>query len=369
MSIGVGVLATGSYLPEAVLGNDELAPLVGVEPAWIEAKTGILTRHVAAPGEATSDLAAQAAWSALEAAQLPVSAIDALIVATATPDHAQPATASFVHGLLGLRADVGAMDINVVCSGFVQALHTGAALLAAERRWQHVLVVGAETATRAMRPGDRRTRVLFGDGAGAVVLGRAETIVTREPVRAHSPGNGGSHAPAILAASFGTEPKLGPALVVPAGGSREPLTSRSGAAPAEDAGTVDGRPGTSADAAIDAGRAFFQMDGPVVREYAERIVPHAVRDVCAKAGIEVDRLDLVVPHQSNLRIMEPVAAELGLPAERMVVCVDRTGNTGSASVGIALHEAARHGLLQRGDLVCLVGYGGGLAHAALVLRW
>lgn len=330
----IGIVSTGGYVPERVVTNAELAEHLDTSDEWISSRTGIRERRFAAPGQATSDLAVQACRQALERSNTQASDVDLVICATSSPDWVQPATAAAVHGGLGMRRDTGAMDINVVCSGFVHALHTGAALLASEPLWRHVLVVGAECYSRLTDPTDRTTRVFFGDGAGAVLLGR-------ELMGA----DGG--ASSFLATHYGTDFAKHEAIIVPAGGTREPATPT----------------------ALAQRRNYFTMDGPAVKDFAVEHLAEAVEHVCSRAGVTPQELALVVPHQSNKRILEGSLERLFLPEAVMHFTIERYGNTAGASIPLTLDDAVQAGRLKAGDLVCLVGYGGGLSWAALLLRW
>jgi 3-oxoacyl-[acyl-carrier-protein] synthase-3 len=328
----VVVAATGSYLPERVVTNEELEQRLDTTAAWIVERTGIRERHVAAPDETTSDLGAAACRQALERAGVSAEDVDLVVCATSSPDWLQPATASAIHGKLGLRPATGSFDLNAVCSGFPHAYHAAASMLAAEPWWRYALVVGAECYSRIVNPDDRTTGIFFGDGAGAVVLQAL-------------PGEA-SHR-GIVATHSGTDFSRHEALIVPAGAAKEPLS----------------------DEALEAGRNWFFMDGPAVKSYALEQLPKAVRQVCADADVDVSELKLIVPHQSNLRILEQAAAELNVPMDVLHVVVDRTGNCAGASIPIALDDAVQSGKVAAGDLVCLAGYGGGLTWAATLMRW
>ena len=298
----------------------------GLEPGWIEARTGIRERRWADAETATSDLAVAAARSALADAGADASQPDLLIVATSTPDWPQPATAAAVHGGLGMRHNAGCFDLNAVCSGFVHALHSGLAMLAANEAWSSVLVVGADVYSRILDPADRATSVLFGDGAGAVLLQRP-------------PAGLGAACPGFRFES-GTQFAGHEALIVPGGGSRSPLTAAS----------------------LKAGEDRFQMIGREVRDYG---VPAFVAGVRAVAG--EGSPGFVVPHQSNLRMLEAAMADLGLAGEDWHTTLPWTGNTAAASIPIALDDARRSGLVPAAGSLVFVGYGGGLSWAALAL--
>lgn len=344
----ISIAGTGSYLPARVVTNDELvASGLDTTAAWIVARTGIVERRWAADDETTASLAANACRAALDDAGVHPDEIDLVVLATSSPDWQQPATASAVHAALGLRGDAGAMDVNVVCSGFVYALQAAAGMLAGAEAWTTVLVVGAELySRRVIDPGDRSTRIFFGDGAGAVVLRKELEIADIAAAAAASSGI--DLAPSTFAdidggADEDDTPGLRSFVVTVQHEGSEGLVAEHGG--------------------------FLHMDGPGVRAFAIPAFVGSTREACAAAGIDVGDLALLVPHNSNLRTIETASAELGIPLDRVAITVDRTGNTASASVPIALDAAARAGRLHDGDLVCLSGYGGGLQSAASVLRW
>ncbi|MFK4099086.1 3-oxoacyl-ACP synthase III family protein [Streptomyces sp. NPDC019531] len=326
----VGVLGTGSFLPERVVPNELAALPAGVTADWIERKTGIRERHHAAAHEATSDLAAEAAVRALENSGTAPEQLDWIIVATSTPDHPQPATAALLQHRIGaFRA--AAFDVNAVCAGFVAALHTGALLcagtgVAVDGR---VLVVGAETYSRIVDPTDRRTAPLFGDGAGAVVLG---------PV-----AEGGG----VLGTGLATDSRFHDLIGVPAGGSRLPASDKT----------------------VAAGDHYFRMRGREVREYVLRELPTAVRELLRAFDVGPEDVDHFVPHQANGAMLKDLLEPLGLPRARAHLPVTHHANTGAASIPLALDEAHRSGLLRRGELVVLAGFGGGMTLGTALLRW
>jgi 3-oxoacyl-(acyl-carrier-protein) synthase III len=322
-----GILGTGSYLPEHEVGNDDVGRPAGVDHEWILGKTGIRTRRWAAPTEATSDLAAAAGRRALDQAGLTATDIDLIVVATSTPDHPQPPTATLVQAKLGATGAT-AFDLNAVCSGFVFALGTAERFLAG-REGSRALVIGADVYSRILNPADRRTTILFGDGAGAVVAG---AVPHGSGVLAHRLISNGDHADLIG---------------VPGGGSRSPLT-------------VD---------AINAGDQFFTMKGRAVRDYVASHVPGLVRQFLKDSGVDPAQVRHVVPHQANGRMLDDLAADLGLPMATVHRTVDRFGNTGAASVPITLDVAVRSGQVTRGELVLLVAFGGGMAVGMSLVRW
>jgi 3-oxoacyl-[acyl-carrier-protein] synthase-3 len=343
----IRIAGTGSFVPERVVTNAELVE-GGLETTdeWIVEHTGIRERRWAEPGGTTASLAVNAAQRALEMADVHPDEVDLLVLATSSPDWQQPATASAVHHALGLRPDAGALDINAVCSGFVYGLHAGASMLAGAEAWTTVLVIGAECYSRLTDPADRGTRIFFGDGAGAAVLRKELEVADLAVMAAEAAG---------VDLGDGTFNELD-------GGALDEETAgiRSLAYSVDHAGR---------DALLTPHGEYFQMDGPAVREYAVPAMVDAVRSACRDAGIEPSELALLVPHQSNRRMLEAAIDELDLPEARLAVTVDRYGNTAGASIPITLDEAVRSGRVTDGDLLCLVGYGGGLQSAACVLRW
>ncbi|RKT55516.1 3-oxoacyl-ACP synthase III family protein [Saccharothrix australiensis] len=320
---GVGVLGCGSHLPEWEVGNDVVATEVGVEESWIERKTGIRTRRRAAPWQAASDLAAPAAEEALRRAGLTAADLSVVVVATSTPDSPQPATACVLQDRIG-AVGAAAFDVNAVCSGFVFALETARRLIA---DGGHALVVGVDVYSRILDPTDRRTAVLFGDGAGAVVLGPTP------------PGRG------IVASALTSYGQHADLIKVAAGGSRIPASKES----------------------LAAGEHYFSMDGRGVRDFVAREVPTAVRCFLADLGYPADTVRHFVPHQANGRMLAELEAELAFPAARAHYTVERYGNTGAASVPITL-AAAQHEFAE-GDVVVLAAFGGGMAMGLSLLHW
>jgi 3-oxoacyl-[acyl-carrier-protein] synthase III len=322
------VLASlGGYVPPTAVSNAEVAERLGVTEHWIESRTGIRQRHVVDPGTTTSDLAVEAGAQALKSAGDP--SVDAVVLATATPDHPMPATAPSVAARLGLSG-AAAFDLNAVCAGFVYGLASGAALIAgglAER----VLVIGADAFTSLVRQDDQVTGPLFGDGAGAAVL-RAGA--------ATEPG-------ALAGFDLGTDGDLAHLIMVPGGGAKQ----RSG-----------GRPADPADM-------YFTMDGKAVFLAAVGRMAQSSRAVLASLGRTVDDVDRLVGHQANARILRAVAGQLGMPAERLVLNIDRVGNTSAASIPLALTDAVRDGVLRPGQFVLLTAFGGGLAWGSTALTW
>lgn len=318
----VSVLGLGTDLPADVVSNDDLAKVLDTDDEWIRTRTGIAQRHVAAPGDATSDLAARAGQRALDDAGLTADDLGLVLVATTTPDHPIPGTAPLVAARLG--TEVAALDVNAACSGFVYGLQLAAGSVLATGA--PVLLIGAETLTRVVDPADRTVRVLFGDGAGAVVLGADDR---------------GSLGPFDLG-SDGADPSI---LWREATGTRMP------AAPG------DGQ------------HQYLTMRGREVYRNAVTRMAASSQAVVDAAGITLDDVDLFVGHQANRRILDAVVDRLGFPAERCHVTVDRHANTSAASIPLALADARDTGRLHAGDRVLLTAFGAGLTWGSTLLTW
>jgi 3-oxoacyl-[acyl-carrier-protein] synthase-3 len=323
------ILGTGSYAPQRVLTNQELSATVDTTDEWIRTRTGIRERRIAAPGENTSDLAVNAARAAMADAGVEAADIDLLIVATITPDTNVPAVSCIIQNKLGLRSNTACFDLNAACSGFVYSLDTASAMLASGR-YRHALVIGVEKMSSLVDWTDRNTCVLFGDGAGAVVMGLSE-----------------ERNIGLLATKLGAFGEGSELLCVPAGGSRLPLTAE----------LIAGRENT------------IKMKGKEVFKLAVRGMEDACRDILEQQQLRADQIALVIPHQANLRIIEAISHYLELPMERFYVNVDRYGNTSAASIPIALDEARRAGRFQRGDTTLLVAFGAGLTYGSALIRW
>jgi 3-oxoacyl-[acyl-carrier-protein] synthase III len=320
----VAVAGLGAHLPERVVTNDDLAAQLDTSDEWIRSRTGIAERHVAAPGEATADLAAVAGKAALADAGLGIEDVATVLVATTTPDHLIPGTAPLVAERLGTQ--VAALDLNAACSGFVYGLQVGGALAATGAG--PVLLIGAETLTRVVDRDERSTAVLFGDGAGAAVL---------------VPRDDAALGPFCLGVD-GSDPAM---LWRQAGGSRQPTT-------AED---------------LAAGRHLLTMRGGDVYRHAVARMAEAAAAVLEQAGREVADVDLLVGHQANARILEAVRSRLGIDADRCHVTVERHANTSAASIPLALADARASGRLEPGDTVLLAAFGAGLTWGACLLTW
>ncbi|MER5546364.1 ketoacyl-ACP synthase III [Streptomyces sp. NPDC002589] len=324
----VAILGTGSCVPDRVMSNDEVGAPAGVDDAWIVRKTGIRERRWAAPGEATSDLATGAARRALKAAGIGADQLSAVVVGTSTPDHQQPATAAFVHqNLGGSRTAVSVFDVNAVCAGFMSALEAAHALVALSGGY--ALAIGADTYSRILNPADRRSVILFGDGAGAVLVGPAGA------------GRG------IRASAFHIHSALTGLIRVPAGGSRRPYDP----------------------AAHDAGLQYFTMDGRAVREFFMSTVPHLTKQFLNDSEVLPSDIAHVIPHQANGLMLDELGPMLDLPGATVHRTVRELGNTGAASVPLTLDRAARSGALRRGELVLLLGMGGGMSISFTLVQW
>ena len=313
------IIGTGSYLPRNVVTNADLAQRMDTSDEWIRSRTGIRQRYLAEEGETSSSLALEASRAAIASAGIAASDIDLIILATSTPDYIFPSSACLLQAKLGISG-CPAFDVQAVCSGFVYALATADLFI---RSGQHrcALVVGAEVFSRILDWNDRGTCVLFGDGAGAVVL-RADT------------------KPGILASALHADGKHAGILAVP-GHVR--------------GGNVTGDP-------------FLRMDGPAVFKFAVRVLDEVARETLAKCDLRVEDVDWLIPHQANLRILESTAKRLGLPLEKLIVTVDLHGNTSAASVPLALDAAVRDGRIRAGHKVMLQAVGGGFTWGAALVQ-
>ncbi|OMG54941.1 3-oxoacyl-ACP synthase [Azonexus hydrophilus] len=315
------VIGTGSYLPGSPVSNADLAAR-GIETndEWIVTRTGIRSRHLAEPGTTSSELGLIAAQRALEMAGIAAADLDLIIVATSTPDYIFPSTACIIQGRLGNKG-AAAFDVQAVCAGFTYALGIAEKFIASGSH-SKALVIGAEVFSRILDWSDRGTCVLFGDGAGAVVLGASDK-------------------PGILATAMHADGSQSGILNVP--------------------GQICGGQVT--------GDPFLRMDGQAVFKFAVKVLAEVAEEVCATAGIATTAVDWLIPHQANIRIIEATGKKLGVDRERVIVSVDRHGNTSAASVPLALDEAVRDGRIQRGHKVLLEGVGGGFTWGAALLEF
>ncbi len=324
---GVQIAATGSYVPEEVVTNEDLAAL-GCDSEWIIRRTGIHARRRASDDQATSDLCYEAALRCIEEAKITVDEIDLIIVATMTPDHPTPSTACHLQRRLGAVAP--AMDVNAACAGFMYGLITGSQFIATGNN-QCVLVVGADLMSRTVNPDDKKTYPLFGDAAGAVLLTPDTT-------------NSGS---SILSYQVGSEGCGGEMLCISAGGTRQELTPDMHSQ----------------------GKQFLAMDGRNVFKWAVRVFDESAKQVLQQANVDPSELAVVVLHQANQRIIDSAVSDLNVEREKVFVNLDKYGNTSGASIPLALDEVVRAGTIKRGDLLLLCGFGAGLAWGTALLRW
>lgn len=325
-NIPVGILGTGKYVPEKVLTNQELEKMVETNDEWIVTRTGIKERRIASPEEATSDLAYKAAQQAIANAGLTIDDIDLIIVATITPDTFFPSTACVVQEKLGAKCP--AFDLSAACSGFIYSLATANGMIQSGL-YRKVLVIGADTLSRITDYTDRNTCILFGDGAGAAVVGEVPEGRGFQSFELGADGTGGS------------------LLTIAAGGSRKPATAE----------TIANK------------EHYIYMAGNEVFKFAVRIMGNAAEEAIAKAGLTKADIDLLVPHQANIRIIQSSLNRLDLSEDKAMINLDKYGNMSAASIPVALAEAAEQGKLNEGDKVCLVGFGGGLTWGASVIVW
>jgi 3-oxoacyl-[acyl-carrier-protein] synthase-3 len=322
----ISVTGLGVCVPEKVVTNDEIAQLVNTSDEWIVERTGIRQRHVAAPDEALSDICLPAARQALAQAGLDGSGIDLVVVATMTPDTVMPATGAIVADALGATS-AAAYDLSAGCTGFMYAVAQAYAMIAgglAER----ALVIGGDTLTKVLDWEDRSTCILFGDGAGAVVLERVP--------------EGG-----FLGFELGADGSGGPELIIPGGGSRLPTSAES----------------------VAERQHYLRMNGREVFKFATRILVSSAEELLERCGRSIDEVDVYVPHQANVRIIDHAVKRLGIPEDRVVINVDRFGNTSSGSIPLALADAAADGRLGKGKLVLMTGMGGGLTWGSGLIEW
>jgi 3-oxoacyl-[acyl-carrier-protein] synthase-3 len=327
-TIKAGFLSTGSYLPERILTNKELESIVDTNDEWIVSRTGIRERHVAAEGQTTSDMAVEASRKALQAAGLQPSDIELIIVSTITGDMPTPATACLVQTKLG-APQAAAFDLSAACSGFVYGMSVAKAFIESGT-YKRILLVGAEKLTAFIDWKDRGSCVLFGDGAGAAILGVAR--------------DGKGEILSSYMSANGAEADL---LKIPGGGCQYPPTLQS----------------------LNEGMHFLKMQGKEIFKIAVKVMTEAILEALKRAGITLDQVALIVPHQANDRIIQAIAERMGIPPAKMFVNLDKVGNTSAASVIIALDEAQRTGRINKGDYVVLVAFGAGTTLASSVVRW
>jgi 3-oxoacyl-(acyl-carrier-protein) synthase III len=329
--MGIRISGIGAYVPQRVVTNDELTSRLDTSNEWIVNKTGIRARRIAASDEAPSDMGTLAALQCLSNARLEKADVDLIVVACATPDQSQPAVACMIQERLGIaESRCPAFDVNSVCAGFVFALNVAQSMLLADpTQFRNALVIGTDAFSKVLNWEDRRTCIFFGDGAGAVLLTRTE-------------GDEQS-----IAFKLGSDGRGRRCIEVPAGGTRMPVTAE----------VLAKRLNT------------FMMQGSEVWQFALHTVPEVIRDVLRQRRLAPSDLDLVVLHQSNLRMIEALMQALELPMDRTVTTIEEYGNTAAASIPIALHKAWQEGRLVPGSRVALCGFGGGLSWGAALLEW
>lgn len=321
----VGIIGTGSYVPERILTNNDLAKIVDTNDEWITTRTGIRERRIASDDEATSDLAFKAAEKAIIDAGIDKNEIELIIVATMTQDHLTPSTAALVQDKLGIKA--AAFDVSAACTGFIYGFTAGYSFIKAGI-YKKVLVIGAETMSRVTDWEDRGTCILFGDGAGAVVLGEVET--------------GG-----FLASHLAADGSGACELIVPAGGSRKAATAE----------TIENR------------EVYLKMNGREVFKFAVKAFPESVENVLTQQNLTADDIDIFIPHQANVRIIEAIAKRFKQPLDKFFVNLHKYGNTSGASIPIALDEASKEGRFKKGDKIVATGFGGGLTYGSILFEW
>jgi len=315
------IIGVGSYVPEKTLTNADLEKMVDTTDEWITDRTGIKERRISADNEATSDLAIKAAQKALESAKMDPKEIELIIVGTSSPDMLFPSTSCMVQDKLG-AVNAAAFDASAACSGFNYALAAGASFIESGL-YNNVMVIGADTLTKYLDWTDRNTCILFGDGAGAVIL------------RSATDGSG------VLASHLGAEGSGGKYLIMPGGGSRDP----------------------------EAKKRYIWMDGKEVYKFAVKVLPRSIKTVLEKAKLKPSDISLLIPHQANMRIIDFALKNLSLPKDKVYVNLQKYGNTSAASIPIALDEAVKDTKIKKGDIVVLAGFGAGLTYGANIIKW
>jgi len=324
----VSIVGTGSYVPERRLTNDDLSKIVATDDKWIITRTGIKERRIAADDEYTSDMGAKAALAAMEQAGIRAEEIDLILVATATPDMVFPATACFIQTKIGAKR-AACLDISAACAGFLFAIEIGQQFITSHT-YDTVLVIGAEKLSTITDWTERNTCVLFGDGAGAAILRHRDN---------------GSHG--LISTHIASDGNFADILWMPGGGCRHPIRS------------------DNADKQLQT----IKMSGKEVYKQAVTAMVDAAKKALEKAGLTIDDIACVIPHQANVRIIEAIADRLKMPVEKVFVNLDRYGNTSAAAVAIALDEANRSGRIKPGDYVLMIVFGGGLTWAGSVIEW
>ena len=328
--MGIQILGIGSYVPEKVLTNFDLEKMVDTSDEWIKTRTGIEERRIASAEQATSDLAYEAAQKALENANLKAEDIDVIIIASITVDQVFPSTGCILQEKLGAK-NAFCFDLEAACSGLLYSLEVANSLLHANSKYKNILVIGAEKLSSIVNWEDRNTCVLFGDGAGALILGKNEDI----------------DEDCIIASDLGSDGAYTKVLQLPVGGSRLPASAE----------TIANK------------QHFIMMAGSDVFKLAVNAMVHSCIEVMKEAGVTADDIKWLVPHQANYRILRAVARRLKIPEDEVYMNVNRFGNTSAASIGICLDEIAQGGKAEKGDYILLTAFGGGLTWGAMLIKW
>ena len=323
-----GIIGVGSYLPERIMTNYDLEKIVDTSDEWISTRTGIKERRIAKENESTSDLAVKAAEKAIENANLDKKDIDAVIVATMSPDQPTPSTACMVQYKLGLSKNIPSFDISAACSGFIYGLSVAYAYINSGL-YKNILLIGAEKMSSVIDWTDRSTCVLFGDGAGATVVGRVEKDL------------------GMLGFELGSDGKHADKLIVNAGGSVLPVSEE----------TIDDR------------QQYVKMSGSDIFKFAVRKIPELAKVMMDRYDLSKEDLKLMIPHQANIRIIDAANKKLDFPKEKVMVNLDKYGNVSAASIPIAIDEAYREGKLSKNDKLLIIGFGGGLTWGASIIKW
>lgn len=325
----IKIAGTGSYLPEKILTNHDLEQMVETSDEWINQRTGISERRIAADDQATSDLAAEAAKKAIEAAGMKPSEIEMIILGTSTPDYHVPTAGPIIQQKIGCPSHIPAFDMNSICSSFMYSLVTGYSMIYAGF-YSNCLVIGADTYSRILNWEDRNTCVLFGDGAGAVVLKKDDSQKKILSSRLGSDGTGSDY------------------IINPVGGSKLSL------------GNLDKYKKEDL---------FFQMNGRKVYEFTISVIPKMMKELIAESGLHKDDIDWIILHQANSRIIATISRMLDIDIDKFIVNIEKVGNTSSGSIPIALDYGVKEGKIQDGDKVMMVGFGGGLSWGGLIFEW
>ncbi|MCD4819191.1 MAG: ketoacyl-ACP synthase III [Candidatus Cloacimonetes bacterium] len=326
-SNNIGIAGTGFYIPERILTNFDLEKIVDTTDEWIRTRTGIEERRTASDEEATSDLAAKAGEKALKDADINPKEIDLLIIATHFPDHHFPSTACITQHKLGMKNAV-CFDLSAACTGSIYSLYVAESLMK-NSNYKTAMIIGTEIFSRTVDWQDRNTCILFGDGAGAIILKK------------------GQKEKSIISFDFGSDGSNADLIKIPAGGSRLPPTIN----------TIRNK------------QHYIQMEGKKVYRFAKKMMVHSVNKALEKAELSRKDIDLLIPHQANIRILKAVAKKLHLPLEKIMINLQKYGNTSAASIPIALDEAISEGKIKEGDIVVLTAFGAGLTWGEIVIRW